>query len=189
MTVTIHGTNGITFPDATVLNTATTTVNSYRTTETSDVALGTAASGGTQVGSDISVTIPTSGVIRVTLLQGVLDWPGTNTAYSLGINVNSTDYFLAGNSQDGAAIYFPLIGMNGASADAYLRAGYAVYNNGGYGGALIASFDISSLGISTGSQTLKVKMADEASTGAYSGAGTLNGATQTGVFQVEIIEV
>ncbi len=157
-------------------------VTAFRTTESSDVALATCVSGGTQVGSDISATIPTSGRIKVVMESGILDYPGSNASYGIGVDVNGTAYF-ATASRGGTTTYQPMLNTNSASDTTI-------------GGAqqtepqvpASVTFDIAGNSIATGSQTVKVLMGDEAIS-TQTGAGTLNGASDTAIFHVEIVEM
>ena len=156
-------------------------VVAYRVTSTSNVAVATQASGGTQIGGNVSVTLAAGDIIRLSLVQGRATEGNTSGGrIAFGINVNSV-------------AYWNTVNINGGGADA--KPEFVVTQNqyvetlGGknYNGSepIILMFDVTALSIATGAQTLQVIGGDGLQ--GTTGEMTMSGATTTTSFLVEVI--
>lgn len=157
----------------------------YSVTHTSDTALATRAGGGSQIGSTLSnARIPTSGVIRVTILEAEFD-ETTSSAASLvatALDVGGTKVWAETDGVAGTAVD-ATITINTGVASRLIKTGLDFIFNA-Y--PLIYSFDISAGSFPTGAQDVKIFMGDNAS--ASPGEITLTGTTVTCRILVEVID-
>ena len=157
-------------------------------THTSDTALSTKSAGGTQLGAASSQTVPTAGVIRVTVVELEIDeTEGTNNSR-----------FLAGLKVGADGILWPTFDTSaGAATDIlHLAADTSVTSvlvTNGVGNLAASTpsimtytFDIVGRGISTGTQDIEVWGSDNM--GGSVGEVTVTGTTVTARFLVEIID-
>lgn len=161
----------------------------YSVTHTSDTALATRAGGGTQIGATISAArIPTTGVIRLTLLEAEFDETGSAAGVDVAfaIDVGGTKVFAVSDGNDGAALD-KAVAINIGVSSRLAGAGYDTdITTGSPQGALVMSFDIVAGSFPTGSRDIQIYMGDEANS--TTGAATLTGTTVTCRMLVEIID-
>lgn len=164
---------------------------SFAVTHTSDTALATRASGGTQIGATISnATIPTSGVIRVTLLEAEFDETGSVGIgrVAMALDVGGTKVWASNDIDDGAAADFLVADINVGVSSYLVGAGITggEKSSGIDGHPAILSFDIVAGSFPTGSRDIQIYMGDEANSS--TGAVTLTGTTVTARILVEVID-
>lgn len=159
------------------------TFKAYRVTSTSDVALGTCASGGTAVGSTFSAAIPASGKIRIAVNQAQFNWTqSAGASIGIGIRINSVTYFVQQSFGSGGTLsYAPGWGSN--APNAVIKSPYQNRNANSDG--LIVEMDVGAIGCATGAQTCQVYLGHTAYTN--TDAVTVKGTVTTTVLSVEII--
>ena len=157
----------------------------HRITDSTDVALGTCASGGTRVGSSFSASIPTSGIIRVIIEQVRFTYTGAGSAGAsagLAIEVNGTTYFKQ----------YTLAATTGYSPQYTESSGvntnYYQISSGGTTSSQIYVLDISANSVSTGTQTCYIRCGHTASL-SLTDAFSVKGTTTQFVASVEIIDL
>ena len=122
----------------------------YEFTDTTNTSIATLTSGGGVLwSSSQSITIPTSGVIRIIPYIAITNSSGATKFYSVGLNINSTAYFPQIN--DGGSNPFALFSV--ATATTTTLQGLGEHGSTYY--PLHYVFDIEGYGISTGSQTVQ----------------------------------
>ena len=158
---------------------------SYVITHTADTALATVAAGGSQIGATTSnAIIPTSGIIRLTLLEGEFDETGSAAAGTVGIavDVGGTKVFSISDDDSGTSRESPRINISTGVGSRLVGDGA----NAGTQAVLIASFDIVANGFPIGSRDIQVYFGDEAA--GSTGAVTLTGTTVTCRVLIEIVD-
>ena len=158
----------------------------FSTSETSDVALDTCANGGTQVGSNLTVNIPTAGFLRVTIIEAECDRASGSsyTSISVGIKVGAAAGVFNLCGAQGVLKYFPNgLAQSGAGSNLVIRNGSCGQGDFHY----TVTFDIATESFATGSQTVQIMMGDEANA-SYADPGQLSGTSTTGVFQLEVMD-
>jgi hypothetical protein len=147
-------------------------------TDTTDITLVNVASSYVTVGSSFSVSIPTTGFIRVGSFAGRLTYSsgGNETALVFGIRIGATNYWLGTWSRNGTTKYSAITTfITGAGYEEYAGPPRS-YGSGVYGLASMVS-DITATSIPTGTQTVQlIAAADVAS---YAGISILKGTTTT----------
>ena len=165
----------------------TATVSPYRSlsvTHASDTALATRASGGTQIGSNLTnVLIPTSGIIRMTILEAEFDETGSSAAsqVAFAVDVGGTKVFAVADTSAGAALDVHVL-LDTGVASRLIGSG----RDDASDIANIMSFDIAVNSFPTGSRTIQVYFGDEANS--TTGAATLTGTTVTCRILIEVID-
>lgn len=156
-------------------------VTPFRINSTANTAIVSCASGGTRIGSSFLATIPTSGKIRISIVQANISWTqSVNVSVGASIEINGTTYF-ATSSINGTSNYIPFIAQNGSSPITLFRG--AIANTGIW----VTTLDIQAIGCSTGSQTCYLKVGHSANT-AQTDVPTLNGGTNASIAMIEIID-
>jgi len=151
-------------------------------TDTTDISVTALAPTHTTVGTTFSVSIPTTGFIRLASFAGKII-NNTATTYAgptFGIRIGSTNYWLALSNLTGVDTYFPL----GLSATTTLSDYVIMYGSpNGYAGAASYAFpqilDIAALSVPTGTQTVQLIVAKNTQNVAYNSNFTLKGTTNT----------
>ena len=159
----------------------------FSVTHTTDTALATRASGGSQIGLTLNnKTIPTSGVIRVTILEGEFDETDNlaDGRVAVALDVGGTKIWATSDDAAGAAIDMGFrVSQNVASR--LIGAGVdgqdSIENT-----ALVFSFDIAAHSFPTGSRDVRIYMGDNANS--KTGEVTLTGTTVTCRLLVEIVD-
>ena len=159
-------------------------------THTSDTALATQAGGGSQMGSAVSMVVPTAGAIRVTPLEMEFDeTEGSSSAsFALAVNVGGTIVWVASDGQDGN-LDFAEVGRASTSVAGVLYVASTGNLNGqtsGLKAPLLYSFDIVAHSFPTGTQDVEVWLGDNVNS--TTGEITVTGTTTTARFLVEIID-
>jgi hypothetical protein len=192
MSLVLHGTNGITFPDATGPFDGAdlkSLVQVGQISHTADTALATVASGGNQMGSAVSMVIPTAGVVRVTtcFLEGD-ETEGNFGEAIMGVKIGSgaiiwgsVDYY------DSAVRYAGGLRINSSVAGVIYNAGHSMESFANTFTTWIHTLDIAGHGMATGTQDVEVWMGDN-SGGGSGGEITITGTTTTGRWIVEVID-
>ena len=161
----------------------TAAISAFAVTHTSDTALATVAAGGTQIGSNVTVTGPTAGAYRLTLLEGEFDETGAAAVGKIGIavDVGGTKVFATTDLTTGSSANDALE-INTGVASRLVGSGV----RGSTYTPIVVSFDIAANSFPTGSQTLQVYFGDEAD--GSTGAVTVTGTTVTCRVLVEVID-
>jgi len=192
MTLTLHGTNGITYPDGKVQLGAAALEQVGMITHTSDTALGTQGAGGTQMGAAVSMTVPAAGAIRVTIVELEVDETEGNTAaYTIGLKVGGDAILWAVlDASNGTSEFVPSPSHNASTASILTTNAWAMCDpeTGGTGPAsLIFTWDIVGRGMTAGAgKDIEVWLADNVTSRA--GELTVTGTTVSARFLVEIID-
>jgi len=159
-------------------------------THTSDTALATQAGGGSQMGSAVSMVVPTAGVIRVTCIEAEFDETECGVAnITLGLKVGSDSILWAKHdTTNGTQVYFPAIYMGASSTSQIVVNSHAYLHDtvASTGGPFGASWDIVGQGMSTSTQDVECWLADNVNS--QTGEATVTGTTKTARFLVEIID-
>ena len=148
-------------------------------TDTTDIAVTASAPTQTNVGSTFSVSIPTTGFIRMASLAGkIINSGGTNYAGpSFGIRIGSTNYWLGYSNNTGADAYYPQhISLTQTLNDYTIMWGAA----GGFQGATYSYphvIDIVALSVPTGTQTVQLIVGKTSLS--YNSNFTIKGTTNT----------
>lgn len=153
---------------------------------TSDTALATRASGGSQIGTTLSSKIiPTSGVIRVTLLEAEFDETGgaASTQVAFALDVGGTKVWAASDDKDGLTVDMT-VEITLSTTSRLISVGQDT--NGSEGAPKVFSLDIAAHSLPTGSQDVKIFMGDRANS--TTGEATLTGTTVTCRLLIEIID-
>jgi hypothetical protein len=147
-------------------------------TDTTDITLVNIASSYVTVGSSFSVSIPTTGFIKVGSFAGRLTYvSGANeTMMILGLRIGTTNYWLGTTSVNGTARYAPITTLTGAAGYEEYYGAPKSYNGYLYGETAMVS-DIVASSIPTGTQTVQLIAA--AHIAVYSGVSILKGTTTT----------
>lgn len=157
----------------------------YSVTHTDDTALATRASGGSQIGSTISsAPIPTSGVVRVTLLEAEFD--ETGGAFGLvafALDIGGTKVWALSDTTAGT-VGDTIVRINQNTDSRLISTG--IDRDSSNFNAVIMSFDIVAGSFPTGARDVEIYMGDEANSS--TGAVTLTGTTVTCRILVEIID-
>ena len=164
-------------------------------TDSTDIALADIASSYSTIGSSFSISIPTTGIIRIASFAGRLVNTGGSDAanFTLGIRIGSTNYWLGYNQRSYSSVttnYYPSISGNTSVLNDYCNfygaattvAGIAVqyYNN-----QSPMCSDIAANSIPTGTQT--VQLIGALYKAPAVGTGTLKGTVVTTKFGIEFV--
>jgi len=159
----------------------------FSVTHTSDTALDTRANGGTQIGSTLNdVILPTSGVIRITLLEIEFDETENSASaeVAFALDVGGTKVWAAADAPDGTSndriidldqnvsSRLVSVGSDGKSANDHT--------------AMIFTYDIIAHGFPTGPQAIQIYFGDNAQS--TTGEATVTGTTVTCRILVEVID-
>ncbi|HEB79657.1 MAG TPA: hypothetical protein ENI79_04195 [Rhodospirillales bacterium] len=159
----------------------------HRTVHTATSSLATCASGGSQVGSNLTVNVPTAGMLRLIMLECELEETGGSliATIGLGLDVGGTVKFTQSDDNNNIYTYYNALMKVKAGKTVTISGGYHYLYQAGVPGIL---FDIATHFPSvTGPQTVKVLMGDNADPG-LTGVGQLSGATKQAVFLLEVID-
>ena len=159
----------------------------YSVTHTSDTALATRASGGTQIGATISnARIPTAGVVRITLLEGEFDETEGNAAeFAFALDIGGTKVWAAADTPSGVTTDFT-VRVNTSAASRLIGAGVNMVPGNDDPVPVIMSFDIAAGSFPTGTRDIQIYFGDNAN-GAL-GEVTVTGTTVTCRILVEVID-
>ncbi len=147
-------------------------------TDTTDITLVNVASSYVTIGSSFSVSIPTTGFIRVGSFAGRLTYSsgGNETSLILGIRIGSTNYWLGSINRNGTTRYSTITTfITSAGYEEYYGAPKS-FTGELYGAASMVS-DITAASIPTGTQT--VQLIGAANIAIYAGISILKGTTTT----------
>ena len=160
-------------------------------TDTTDIAVTASAPTQTNVGATFSVSIPTTGFIRLGSFAGKIinNTSATYAGPTFGIRIGSTNYWLALGNLTGVDTYFPFA----ISATTTLNDYVIMYgaSNGYTGGANFGwqhTIDIAALSVPTGTQTVQL-IVGKNNFGSYTGNFTLKGTTNTTRVGLEFVSV
>lgn len=147
-------------------------------TDATDITLVNIASSYVTVGSSFSVSIPTTGFIKVGSFAGRLTYlSGANeTMMVLGLRIGTTNYWLGTTSVNGTARYAPITTLTGAAGYEEYYGAPKSYNGYLYGETAMVS-DIVASSIPTGTQTVQLIAA--AHIAVFAGVSILKGTTTT----------
>ena len=149
----------------------------YDFTETGDISIATVTPTGTLWSSSQSITIPTNGIIQIHPHLRIDNASGGTRNYSIGLRINGTDYFPHYDA-NGTPVY--------AESPNVSTGNYIILKGGVSGGGISPiAFDITGLGISTGSQTVQPIIGVDDSTATQ----TLKGTTVTARLKVAITDM
>ena len=154
-------------------------------THTSDTALATQAGGGTQIGSTLSsLTIPTSGIIRLTIITAEFDeTEGSATARAgVAIDVAATKVWGTSDTSAGAIAYRPYIQASASATSVLVNRNYDAQ---GGNTVTIGTWDIVDAGFPTGSRDVQLYFGDNVD--GQTGEITITGTTHTFRAMIEII--
>jgi len=149
-------------------------------TDSTDIAVSSSAPTQTTVGSSFSVSIPTSGVIRIASFAGriVEGAGGQNNGQAWGIRISSTNYWFTLGNVNGTLTYLPSVISSSATNTNYDQF-YGGFNTGVnpavYGRQCV--IDIEANSVPTGTQTVQLIVAK--TTFSYTDPFTLKGTTNT----------
>jgi hypothetical protein len=159
-------------------------------TDTTDITLANIASSYSAVGSSFSISIPTSGTIKLSSFAGRIQWSSVADYIGtvFGIRIGSTNYWFGKASGNGTIFYC-------VNISSILAAGYdELYGtiprwtnpNGTYANATMnLVMDIAANSIPTGTQTVQAIAACGA--GSFTGIGILKGTTTTTRMNLEFV--
>lgn len=187
MSLVLHGTNGITFPDSNVQARAANITDVWLITDTSDTALATQAGGGSQIFSTISsATIPTSGQIRLTILTLEYDETEGNTAGTgVAIKIGTDGLVWATTDSTSGALNYMGWRCDASTSSGIHDSGWFAAADQGYSPAIF-TWDIGEMGSSTGTQDIAIYMGDNVNS--LTGELTVTGTSLTARALVEIID-
>jgi len=189
MSLVLHGTNGITYPDGKVQLGAAALEQVGMITHTSDTALATQAAGGSQMGAAVSMVVPAAGVIKATCIEGEFDeTEGGVAQIAFGLKVGSDSILWAKHDLHTGAEVTLGIYMNASTTSQLIVNSVAFIHDtaAASGGPFGASWDIVGQGVSTSTQDIEVWLADNVNS--VTGEATVTGSTKTARFLVEIID-
>jgi hypothetical protein len=150
-------------------------------TDTTDIAVTANAPTQTLVGSSFSVSIPTSGLIRIASFSGrIVKGAGTtNISQTWGIRIGSTNYWFSLANNNGTLGYTPAtISSSGTNGD--FDQFYGGFNIYPYNYMWQNIIDITAQSVPTGTQTVQLIVAKAAYTGnPWTDSWTVKGATTT----------
>ena len=154
----------------------------YSVTDTSDTALATRASGGSQIGSTLSSkAIPTSGVIRITLLEAEFDTGASQGEIAIALDIGATKVWAISDNSTGTSLD-TVVTIGAGVTGRKVGAGADIFSTG----RASVSFDIVDKSFPTGAQDIKIFMGDRANS--TIGEGILTGTTTTCRILVEVID-
>ena len=158
-------------------------------TDTTDIAITAVAPTYSNVGSTFSVSIPTTGFIRVASFAGkIINNSALYSGPTLGIRIGSTNYWLAYGNLTGVDSYYNLI-LSGSNTLNDYTISYGGAN--GYLVGAVYSFphtiDIVALSVPTGTQTVQLIVGK--ATGNAAGNFTIKGTTNTTRVGLEFVSV
>lgn len=88
------------------------TLQTFTVTDSTDIALASAPSSQSNVGSSFSVNIPASGLIRLASFSGRVSFPSQNFANTVfGIRIASTNYWFGQDAVNGATQLIPSLAL------------------------------------------------------------------------------
>jgi hypothetical protein len=157
-------------------------------TDSTDIAVSSSAPTQTTVGSSFSVSIPTSGVIRIASFAGriVEGAGGANNGQAWGIRISSTNYWFTLGNVNGTLTYFGSVVSSSATSTNYdqFYGGFNTgVNNAVYGRQCV--IDIEANSVPTGTQTVQLIVAK--TTFNYTDPFTLKGTTNTTRVGIEFV--
>ena len=156
-------------------------------THTSDTAIATQASGGTQIGSAISMVIPAAGVVRLTILEIEYDETEGNAAEAqVGLKIGTDSIIWGAVDLADSSVNVVAIRANASAVSVLGGSGWAVGGGGAVPEALIVTFDVVANSMSTGTQDTEVWFGDNVASN--TGEITITGSTVTARFLVEVID-
>jgi len=157
-------------------------------THTSDTALATQAAGGSQMGSAVSLSIPTAGAVRVTVLTMEVDeTEGGNSAAGIAIKIGTDSLLWASADNEAGTLEYMVVAEPDASVTG------SIQGPGGWGNSIgsismpmVFTWDIVGNSMSTGSQDVEVWLGDNVVS--QTGEITVTGTTRTARFLVEVVD-
>ena len=156
---------------------------------TSDVALATQASGGTQIGSAVSMVVPSAGVIRLSMEDLEMDETEGSAegaaGFALKVGSGSLVWATADVHPTASKFYALKVSTSQVSSLQTFGVGGAAFNNSMLF-PFVFVFDIAGNSLATGTQDVEVWMGDNVD--GFTGEMTLTGTTKTTRFLVEIID-
>jgi len=156
-------------------------------THTSDTAIATQASGGTQIGSAISMVIPAAGVVRLTILEIEYDETEGNAAEAqVGLKIGTDSIIWGAVDLVGGAADVIGIRTNASTSSQLGGSGWVGQTTSSTPSPLIVTFDIVANSMSTGTQDTEVWFGDNVASN--TGEITITGSTVTARFLVEVID-
>lgn len=155
-------------------------------TDSTDITLASIASSQSNVGSTFSVTIPTTGYIKISSFAGRIQWSSVadNVQMNLGIRIGSTNYWFNKINNNGTIDYQSMIGPSTGyqeqygGAIRYINPSGAAYTN------IVPALDITAMSVPTGTQTVQL-IASYGTT--FTGIGILKGTTTTTRVGIEFV--
>lgn len=158
-------------------------------TDSTDITVANIASSYSAIGSTFSVSIPTTGFIRIGSFAGKFQWSSVadNISLNLGLRIGSTNYWLGKVSNNGTISYANIVGsVGGAGYEEYYGAPmrYPVGSTAFSQNIVAMVSDISVLGIPTGTQT--VQLIGSYGT-VFAGIGILKGTVTTTKVGIEFV--
>ena len=188
MSLILHGTNGVTYPDGKVQLGAAALEQVGMITHTSDTALATVAAGGTQIGSAVSMVVPSAGVIRVTVLEMEFDeTEGGAAKIQIGLKTGSDSIMWAVmDKSDGTS---ETIGPSADASTASIlitNSQYGPQTNATVITPFVVTWDIAGRSITAGTVDVEVWLSDNVD--GSSGEATITGTTVTARFLVEVVD-
>ena len=158
-------------------------------THTSDTALATQASGGSQIGSAVSMTVPTSGQIRVTVLVIELDETEGSASGHVGIGLKiggDAISWSVGDNESGNQEFTEIGNLSASVASGINGPGGFVGGQGSINYPAVHTWDVDDLGSVDGVQDVEVWLGDNVNSS--TGEITVTGSTKTARLLVEIID-
>jgi hypothetical protein len=160
-------------------------------THTSDTALATKASGGSQMGAHVSMAVPAAGVIRVTVCNAEVDeTEGNSGGVLVGLKIGTDGILWATYDKvDGAAADSCNFTVNSSVASVLVTNGIANSFAGVADSTMPVwsiAWDIVGSGMTTGTQDVEVWLSDNV--GGKTGEITVTGTTVTARFLIEIMD-
>ena len=161
-------------------------------TDATDITLPLIASSYATVGSSFSVSIPTSGIIKLSSFAGRILWSSVAADYvctTFGIRIGTTNYWFSKASSNGSINYTGMVasGTGAGYYDEYYGT-MIRYNSAGSGfgqTGMAFQMDIAANSIPTGTQTVQLIAACGAA--GYAAIGILKGTTTTTRVAVEFV--
>ena len=155
-------------------------------TDSTDITLANISSSQSNVGSTFSVTIPTTGYIKISSFAGRIQWSSVadNVQMNLGIRIGSTNYWFNKINNNGTIDYQSMIGPTTGyqeqygGAIRYINPSGAAYTN------IVPALDITAMSVPTGTQTVQL-IASYGNT--FTGIGILKGTTTTTRVGIEFV--
>tara|TARA_Y100000310_G_scaffold132889_1_gene131820 strand:+ start:3575 stop:4570 length:996 start_codon:yes stop_codon:yes gene_type:complete len=154
-------------------------------THTSDTALATQVSGGTQIGATLSsIVIPTSGIIRLTLLAAEFDETESSATARAGmaIDVGGTKVWGTSDTTAGTLTYRPYIQADSGATSVIWSKNYDAQ---GGNTVTIGTWDIVDASFPTGARDVQLYFGDNVDS--QTGEITITGTTHTFRAMIEII--